>query len=85
LFGYKHLYRNNLKFSLILDDIQIDEVEYAKFVGVYIVNKLNWKKHMEYIRLKIFRGLGIMSRVRYLPRVIMKLLKYIDLSLFCIL
>jgi len=43
LFGYKHLNRNNLNFSLILDDIQIEEVEYTKFLGVYIDNKLNWK------------------------------------------
>jgi len=64
LFGYKHLNKNNLNFSLIVNS----------FLGVNIDNKLNWKKHIEYIRLKISRRLDIMSRVHYLPRVIIKLL-----------
>ena len=36
----------------------------TKYLGVLIDNKLSWKQHIEHVRVKIARGIGIMSRVR---------------------
>ena len=74
-FGYKHLPKGIKSFSFRLDGNQLQQVEYTKFLGVYIDSKLNWKEHVAYVKLKISRGLGIMSRVRnILPRKVMLML-----------
>ena len=40
------------------------EEEYTKFLGVYIDEKLTWKKHIEHVAAKISKGLGAMGRIR---------------------
>ena len=47
-----------------IDGFILEQVEYTKFLGVYIDAKLNWKRHIEYIAMKISRGLGALGRVR---------------------
>ena len=42
----------------------MEQVEHTKFLGTFIDSKLNWKKHIEYIALKISKGLGALGRVR---------------------
>ena len=42
----------------------IDEVFHTKFLGVIIDNKLTWKNHINYIKSKISKGLGILCRAR---------------------
>ena len=42
----------------------IDEVSYTKFLGVYIDNRLNWKKHISLISGKVSRAIGIIVRAR---------------------
>ena len=42
----------------------IERVDYTKFLGVLIDSKLNWKKHIDYIRTKISKGIGIMNHVK---------------------
>ena len=42
----------------------IIRVESTKFLGVFIDEKLTWKTHINHIKLKVSRGLGVMSRVR---------------------
>ena len=61
LYGYRHQNNKNLTLNLFMDCFSINRVEYIKFLGVFIDHKLNWKKHIDHVKLKIFKGLGIMS------------------------
>ena len=75
LFGFKSQPHVTDRLDLYIDGIAIDQVEYSKFLGVYLDSKMNWKKHIEHIKLKISRGLGVMSRVRkILPLNVMTML-----------
>ena len=49
-----------------IDGIGIDKVLHTKFRGVFIDDKLNWKKHISYISGKISRGLGVIIKARML-------------------
>ena len=42
----------------------INVVDSCKFLGVYIDAKLNWEKHLNYIRKKIAKGIGIIVKAR---------------------
>jgi hypothetical protein len=75
LFGYKHIPKDKNSFALCLDTNVLERVENIKFLGVHIDCKLNWKKHITHIQTKIAKGLGIMTRVRFiLPRNVMLML-----------
>ena len=50
--------------NIYIDECCIDKVNCTKFLGVYIDDKLNWKKHISYISGKISRGLGIVLKAR---------------------
>ena len=52
-------------FSVELDGTRIERVSYAKFLGVYIDDKLTWHKHIQEISTKISKNIGIMSRISY--------------------
>ena len=78
LFGRKgkNLQEN---FSLSINGINIDRVEFTKFLGVYIDENLNWKKHASEMSSKISKSIGIMSKVKYILS--RKLLKTLYFSL----
>ena len=64
-------------FSIVIDGNAIEQVDHAKFLGVVLDAKLNWKKHIEYIALKISRGLAVIGRLRnILPRNVLLMLYY---------
>ena len=44
-----------------MDGLQINRVEYITFLRIFVAHKLNWKKHIDHVKLKISKGLGIMS------------------------
>ena len=50
--------------NIRIDGHSIDRVKHTKFLGVFIDEKLNWKKHISYISGKIARGLGIIVKAR---------------------
>ena len=64
LFTYKKNFNDSVTISI--DGQNIEEVDCTKFLGVYIDNKLSWKKHIEYICGKVSRGIGIILRARHL-------------------
>ena len=66
-------------FCLSINGINIDRVEFTKFLGVYIDENLNWKKHASEMSSKISRSIGIMSKVKYILS--RKLLKTLYFSL----
>ena len=58
---------------LINNDIPISN--YAKFLGVIIDKNLTWYDHIHYISGKISKGVGILSKLKYmLPMSILKLI-----------
>ena len=75
-FGHKKFaYNHNL--NIILDGVSIERVKFTKFLGAYIDEKLTWKNHINHVKIKISKGLGIMSRVRnFLPHNVMLMLYY---------
>ena len=50
--------------AISIEGYSIDEVSYTKFLGVYIDNRLNWKKHISVISGKVSRAIGIAVRAR---------------------
>ena len=52
-----------------VNNIAIDRVSYTKFLGVQIDDKLGWKPHIEYIRKKLSKSVGLLKKARqYLPK-----------------
>ena len=70
LFGFKHLsVRNIAEFCIQIDSINISKVEFTKFLGVIIDQKLTWKQHISYLALKLSKSIGILNRLKYkLPK-----------------
>lgn len=54
--------------KIIIDNSEIVKVEFTKFLGVIIDEKLNWANHISYTVKKIYRGLAILCKLK----------KYID-------
>ena len=48
-----------------LDGEQLKPKEYAKYLGVYIDNKLSWQKHIQETNNKINKGIGILKIMRH--------------------
>ena len=47
---------------------KIKEVESAKFLGVYLDNKLNWKAHIDFLISKLKTTIAVIRRIKnYLP------------------
>ena len=41
----------------------IGDVQSSKFLGVVIDSHLNWSKHINYIKTKVSKGIGIINRI----------------------
>jgi Reverse transcriptase (RNA-dependent DNA polymerase) len=63
LFGSKHL-PDPTTYRVTLNEICLERVTYTKFLGIYIDDKLNWSEHINYICIKVSRGLGIIKRLK---------------------
>ena len=53
------------KTNVIINEHIIDQVKYAKFLGIYIDEELSWKYHINHIASKISKMTGIMAKARY--------------------
>ena len=47
-----------------IDDQNVDHVTSTKFLGVYIDSRLSWSEHINYIKNKISKGVGILCQAR---------------------
>ena len=56
---------NITKFCIKIDDVDINEVEYTKFLGIFIDKKLTWQRHVSYISSKIARSLYVLNRLKF--------------------
>ena len=52
-------------FTYIIDNKSIDRVYSSNFLGVLIVCKFNWKKHISLIKVKVSKTIAVMYRARY--------------------
>ena len=51
----------------------IDEVKSTKFLGIIIDDKLKWTEHIQYIKNKISKSIGILIKIRpYLDKVTLR-------------
>ena len=50
--------------ELNINNKKIERAKTLKFLGYYIDEKFSWKPHIEYIRNKISKSLGIICKVR---------------------
>ena len=62
IFTHKRKIQPNV--ALSIEGHPIDEVDNTKFLGVYLDNKINWKKHISYISGKVARGIGLIIKAR---------------------
>jgi len=51
--------------DLKLNDHSLQRVNFAKFLGVYIDENLNWKHHIDEIALKIAKNNGVLTKLKY--------------------
>jgi hypothetical protein len=54
----------NLHIRLSNEDIQ--QVHHAKFLGVYVDERLNWDKHVQEITSKLSKNIGILTKLKFL-------------------
>ena len=77
IFGNKILPVGHEDMNICLDGMQISRVEWTKFLGVHIDEKLNWQKHVTHVSKKISAGIGILSRAKkILPFCLLRLLYF---------
>lgn len=55
--------------NLYINNRQLKRVEYTKFLGVIIDDKLSWNEHVKYIKNKMSKGIGILCKARKLLNV----------------
>ena len=53
------------KLNLKMDGIEIEKVKKFNFLGLTISETLSWKDHIDKLRTKISKIIGVMSRVKY--------------------
>ena len=49
---------------ITMDDVCLQRTDSFKYLGVIINHKLNWTQHIDYVKNKISKGIGIMYRAR---------------------
>ena len=59
-------YKNNRPTSIELDDLNIPIVNHTKFLGLWIDDKLNWRKHVENLKVKINRNYRLLCNSKNL-------------------
>ena len=57
-------HKDNLDLKLIIDNVEINRVNNAKFLGVIINSTLTWDDHIKIIRGKITKNIGIIAKIR---------------------
>ena len=59
--------------SIKIDNELINEKNSTKYLGIYIDKTLSWKEHISNIKIKLERGIGMLSKLKiFAPRSIVK-------------
>jgi len=64
LFGHKTVPLCDTELRVVLDNYTLDEVQRTKFLGIIIDSKLTWSSQVQYVSIKIMKGIGIMCKLR---------------------
>lgn len=63
--------------KLLINGQEIELVQFTKFLGIYIDSRLTWGKHIDYIKGKVARSIGILCKARkYLNKTTLMTLYY---------
>ena len=63
--------------NLSINNEKLKIVDTAKYLGVFIDNKLNWNEQINAINLKLSKGIGLLSKIRhYVPKSVLRSLYY---------
>ena len=69
-FGFKKISQTQNKdttsYSIKIDNELLSEVEYTKFLGVFIDKKFTWQQHVSYICSKISKTMYVLNRLKYI-------------------
>ena len=74
LFCNSHKYYDSNLVKIVLTAHVIEQLQLAKFVGVYIDERLNWDEHIKQVSDKISKDLGAIRRLK-------KIVTYYKLSI----
>jgi hypothetical protein len=56
---------NSESFQLFINGEKLKEVDFAKYLGVLIDNKLRWTNQIDAINLKLSKGTGLLAKIRH--------------------
>ena len=66
---------DNNSMDITLNNEILTRVEYTKFLGVYIDERLLWKNHIQQIENKVSKNIGKIYRLsHYLPHHVLRIL-----------
>ena len=70
--------RNKLnEIEIKINNQPLAEVTSAKYLGVYLDNKLQWDVHIDNIKLRLSKGVGILAKIRhYVPKSVLRSLYF---------
>ena len=67
----------NQSIKIKINNTEIKQTNYAKYLGVLINKNLTWMEHIQFINLKIFEGNGILCCIRdFVPQTTLRTLYY---------
>ena len=62
VFGTKHSLNPKPQLNLVINNVEIEQVEMTKLLGVPLDCKLSWSKHIDAVVAKMGRSLSIIKR-----------------------
>ena len=57
--------KNKHPIDILINSVPVSEKTVTKYLGTLIDNKLSWTNHIQYIKSKISKAIGILSKIRY--------------------
>ena len=66
IFTSKRRIYNARHIKLYINDTQLERVQSTKFLGLVIDSHLTWKEHIQCIKLKISRTIGILYKIKHI-------------------
>ena len=65
--NFLHFHHGNTKhlINIKIDDTSVEEKESTKYLGVILDNQLSWKSHIQIIKTKLSKAIGMIAKTRY--------------------
>ena len=69
--------KKELKLNLRINKEILNEKDHAKYLGILIDKNLNWKQHINEVKLRLSKGCAILSKIRnFVPKTILRSLYF---------